>query len=271
MHWFSPMSSCMNSQQSWNTSDVDTHLLLLSVRPDPPQQVNVREKGRNWMVEWTHPSTATKLRLFYQLCHSRTQDPVRDMNTLVHIKRAGHRIKPDIYATEIIVFSDVFHQEYFRRLHVLDHPGSFSGPISALPGHGQVSGRPRRRVHLSGDPVRMEWSCGLEITRRCVAVPVLDIYILLLFFSFNYRVYSKIKTLGQNIISFINPVFLSSPDSYLVISLPDLLLHQCVCGHSLPHTLLHHSSLSKVSYLFLLYSCVLHYPQHEIIWTFNWE
>ncbi|XP_070837200.1 cytokine receptor common subunit beta [Chaetodon trifascialis] len=44
------------------------------IRPNPPQQVKVREKGRNWMVEWTDPSTASKLNLYYQLCYYKIQD-----------------------------------------------------------------------------------------------------------------------------------------------------------------------------------------------------
>lgn len=44
------------------------------IRPNPPQQVKVRQKDNNWMVEWTHPSTAAKLRLCYQVRYYRTQD-----------------------------------------------------------------------------------------------------------------------------------------------------------------------------------------------------
>ncbi|XP_042361757.1 cytokine receptor common subunit beta isoform X2 [Plectropomus leopardus] len=45
------------------------------IRPNPPQQVNVRRKDSNWIVEWTEPSTAAKLSLYYQVCYYRTQDP----------------------------------------------------------------------------------------------------------------------------------------------------------------------------------------------------
>ncbi|XP_037648266.1 cytokine receptor common subunit beta [Sebastes umbrosus] len=48
---------------------VDQH-----IRPNPPWQVKVRQKDSNWMVEWTSPSTASKLRLYYQVCYYRTQD-----------------------------------------------------------------------------------------------------------------------------------------------------------------------------------------------------
>lgn len=44
------------------------------IRPRPPQQPKVREEKGNWMVEWTEPSTASKLRLSYQVCYYRTPD-----------------------------------------------------------------------------------------------------------------------------------------------------------------------------------------------------
>uniref|UniRef100_A0A3Q2YRK0 Cytokine receptor common subunit beta-like n=1 Tax=Hippocampus comes TaxID=109280 RepID=A0A3Q2YRK0_HIPCM len=42
--------------------------------PRPPQQVRVSEKGNNWVVEWAEPSTASKVRLRYQVRYYRTQD-----------------------------------------------------------------------------------------------------------------------------------------------------------------------------------------------------
>ncbi|XP_017272052.1 cytokine receptor common subunit beta [Kryptolebias marmoratus] len=42
------------------------------IRPDPPQNVTVREKDGGWLVEWTEP--ATELRLFYQVCYYRKLD-----------------------------------------------------------------------------------------------------------------------------------------------------------------------------------------------------
>ncbi|XP_061557512.1 cytokine receptor common subunit beta isoform X5 [Phycodurus eques] len=44
------------------------------IRPRPPQQVRVGEKGNNWMVDWTEPSTASKIRLYYQVRYYKTQD-----------------------------------------------------------------------------------------------------------------------------------------------------------------------------------------------------
>ncbi|XP_070704280.1 cytokine receptor common subunit beta [Pempheris klunzingeri] len=44
------------------------------IRPNPPQQVNVRETDSNWKVEWTKPSTASKLRLCYHVRYHRVQD-----------------------------------------------------------------------------------------------------------------------------------------------------------------------------------------------------
>ncbi|XP_051905202.1 cytokine receptor common subunit beta isoform X2 [Hippocampus zosterae] len=42
--------------------------------PRPPQQVRVSEKGNDWVVEWAEPSTASKVRLRYQVRYYRTQD-----------------------------------------------------------------------------------------------------------------------------------------------------------------------------------------------------
>ncbi|XP_024920515.1 cytokine receptor common subunit beta isoform X2 [Cynoglossus semilaevis] len=40
------------------------------IRPQPPRQIKVREKrSSSWIVEWTEPSTASKVRLFYQVCY----------------------------------------------------------------------------------------------------------------------------------------------------------------------------------------------------------
>ncbi|XP_058510502.1 cytokine receptor common subunit beta [Solea solea] len=44
------------------------------IRPEPPQQVNVKKKQSSWIVEWTESSTATKVKLFYQVCYYRSQD-----------------------------------------------------------------------------------------------------------------------------------------------------------------------------------------------------
>uniref|UniRef100_UPI0037E8BF2D cytokine receptor common subunit beta isoform X2 n=1 Tax=Semicossyphus pulcher TaxID=241346 RepID=UPI0037E8BF2D len=41
------------------------------IRPYPPQQVQVREKGSNWKVKWTAPSTASEMTLYYQVCYHR--------------------------------------------------------------------------------------------------------------------------------------------------------------------------------------------------------
>uniref|UniRef100_A0A8C9Y2D9 Fibronectin type-III domain-containing protein n=1 Tax=Sander lucioperca TaxID=283035 RepID=A0A8C9Y2D9_SANLU len=44
------------------------------IRPKPPQQVKVRKKDSNWMVEWMEPNTASEFRLYYQVWYYRTQD-----------------------------------------------------------------------------------------------------------------------------------------------------------------------------------------------------
>ncbi|TNN46814.1 hypothetical protein EYF80_042964 [Liparis tanakae] len=51
----------------------DGEMERLGVRPGPPRQVAVRQKHSNWMVEWTEPSTASKLRLFYQVFYHRAR------------------------------------------------------------------------------------------------------------------------------------------------------------------------------------------------------
>ncbi|XP_041813080.1 cytokine receptor common subunit beta isoform X2 [Chelmon rostratus] len=44
------------------------------IRPDPPQQVKVWEKGSSWIVEWTEPNKDPILTYYYQLCYYRIQD-----------------------------------------------------------------------------------------------------------------------------------------------------------------------------------------------------
>ncbi|XP_040047555.2 cytokine receptor common subunit beta isoform X2 [Gasterosteus aculeatus] len=44
------------------------------IRPGAPQQVEVRQKDTNWMVEWVKPSTPSKVRLCYQVCYYSTQE-----------------------------------------------------------------------------------------------------------------------------------------------------------------------------------------------------
>ncbi|KAM9346040.1 cytokine receptor common subunit beta [Symphorus nematophorus] len=44
------------------------------IRPDPPQKVEVREKGSNWKVNWEKPDKAFRPELYYQLCYYRTQE-----------------------------------------------------------------------------------------------------------------------------------------------------------------------------------------------------
>ncbi|XP_073350623.1 cytokine receptor common subunit beta [Pagrus major] len=43
-----------------------------NIRPDRPQQVKVRKKGSNWIVDWNKPaSTSSVISLYYQLCYYR--------------------------------------------------------------------------------------------------------------------------------------------------------------------------------------------------------
>ncbi|KAF0032474.1 hypothetical protein F2P81_014764 [Scophthalmus maximus] len=55
--------------------------------PNPPQQVKVKEKGNNWMVEWTEPSKASILKLSYQVCYYKTQD--QGCSTLLNISEGS--------------------------------------------------------------------------------------------------------------------------------------------------------------------------------------
>lgn len=60
---------------------------LSTVRPNSPKNVKVKEKGNNWVVEWTKPHTPTHrdIRLYYQVRYYSTQDQVRDFNTDVSL------------------------------------------------------------------------------------------------------------------------------------------------------------------------------------------
>ena len=45
-----------------------------TVHPSSPQQVKVREKDNNWIVEWTPPPSGP--RLWYQVWYYRSEDQV---------------------------------------------------------------------------------------------------------------------------------------------------------------------------------------------------
>ncbi|XP_077396213.1 cytokine receptor common subunit beta isoform X2 [Festucalex cinctus] len=59
--------------------------------PRPPQQVSVREDGNNWLVDWIEPSTASKIRLYYQVRYYRTQD--EDSSTLLNISEGSTSVR----------------------------------------------------------------------------------------------------------------------------------------------------------------------------------
>ncbi|XP_036945970.1 cytokine receptor common subunit beta isoform X2 [Acanthopagrus latus] len=45
------------------------------IRPNPPLDVKVRNKGSSWIVDWTNPAnTSPRIRLYYQLCYYRTKE-----------------------------------------------------------------------------------------------------------------------------------------------------------------------------------------------------
>ncbi|XP_074553078.1 cytokine receptor common subunit beta [Halichoeres trimaculatus] len=56
------------------TRNAKTFKACEHIQPKPPQQVKVREKGRSWRVDWTDPSTATKVGLNYEACYYRTEE-----------------------------------------------------------------------------------------------------------------------------------------------------------------------------------------------------
>lgn len=51
-----------------------------AVRPLPPQQVKVRDKGSGWLVEWA-ASSPTSVTLHYQVCYCKKQEQVRRDST----------------------------------------------------------------------------------------------------------------------------------------------------------------------------------------------
>ncbi|XP_023145249.1 cytokine receptor common subunit beta [Amphiprion ocellaris] len=61
----------LDLQPTHNAKTFEAHQ---HIHPKPPQQLKVTEEKGNWMVEWTEPSTASKLRLSYQVCYYRTPD-----------------------------------------------------------------------------------------------------------------------------------------------------------------------------------------------------
>ncbi|XP_054616766.1 cytokine receptor common subunit beta isoform X3 [Dunckerocampus dactyliophorus] len=58
-----------------------------NIQPRPPQQVKVREKDHNWVVEWAKPSTASKIRLYYQVWYYSRQD--QDSSILLNISEGS--------------------------------------------------------------------------------------------------------------------------------------------------------------------------------------
>ncbi|XP_024128183.1 cytokine receptor common subunit beta isoform X2 [Oryzias melastigma] len=53
---------------------VKTFQVHQHIQPSPPQQVKVKEEGKNWIVEWTESASAADLRLSYQIRYYKTQD-----------------------------------------------------------------------------------------------------------------------------------------------------------------------------------------------------
>ncbi|XP_011476759.1 cytokine receptor common subunit beta isoform X1 [Oryzias latipes] len=53
---------------------VKTFKVHQHIQPSPPQQVKVKEKDKNWIVEWTESASAADVRLSYQIRYYKTQD-----------------------------------------------------------------------------------------------------------------------------------------------------------------------------------------------------
>ncbi|KAI3360078.1 hypothetical protein L3Q82_014397 [Scortum barcoo] len=70
------------------THSAKTFLASEHIRPNPPSQVKVRKKDRNWIVEWTRPKMSSKFnslsKLFcYQVCYHNIQE--QGCSTLLNI------------------------------------------------------------------------------------------------------------------------------------------------------------------------------------------
>ncbi|KAM9784195.1 cytokine receptor common subunit beta [Syngnathus typhle] len=58
--------------------------------PRAPQQVKVKEKDNNWIVQWTKPSTASKIRLYYQVRYYRMPD--KGSSVLLNVSEGSTRV-----------------------------------------------------------------------------------------------------------------------------------------------------------------------------------
>ncbi|KAM7386532.1 hypothetical protein PAMA_009236 [Pampus argenteus] len=72
------------------THKAKTYNARKHIRPNPPQEVKVREKDRYWVVEWTEPNKASKLKLYYQVCYYRKQH--QGCSTLLNISECSMTI-----------------------------------------------------------------------------------------------------------------------------------------------------------------------------------
>ncbi|CAJ1075950.1 cytokine receptor common subunit beta isoform X1 [Xyrichtys novacula] len=68
-----PEHLLLELQQTRNAKIFKAHK---HIQPKPPQQVQVKMKGSSWRMEWTEPSTVSKVRLYYQVCYYRTGEQV---------------------------------------------------------------------------------------------------------------------------------------------------------------------------------------------------
>lgn len=61
------------------------HCSYSTVRPNPPEHVNVTEEDNNWIVKWTEPNKSQKHGLYYQVLYYRKQDEVRSLTISVSL------------------------------------------------------------------------------------------------------------------------------------------------------------------------------------------
>ncbi|TNM96711.1 hypothetical protein fugu_014867 [Takifugu bimaculatus] len=52
------------------------------IRPDPPEQLRVMEKGSNWVVTWVEPNKQAKIQVYYQLCYYRKDEECQDFHNV---------------------------------------------------------------------------------------------------------------------------------------------------------------------------------------------
>ncbi|KAM8844615.1 cytokine receptor common subunit beta isoform 2-T2 [Spinachia spinachia] len=91
---------------------------LKHIRPGPPQQVRVKQRATNWMVEWNEPSTASKVRLHYQVCYYSTQE--QGSYVLMNVSEGSKSL--NILGTSLVPS-----RHYSAKLRSLVNPNDYEG------------------------------------------------------------------------------------------------------------------------------------------------